>query len=250
MRIETSIADSFRLRLSGNEPTYMLAIRAWASTELIHLAHNTGHHAVYFDFQHGAFGLTTAAPLILTANALGMPALVRLPKLEISAIATVLDSGATGVILPDVETAAQALQAISAAHLPPKGNRSYGGVRGFHQELNPMVIVMIESLDGVNSSDAIAAVKGLDALMVGSQDLSASLQSSNADCTLNEAIQEVIDSGKNHGVPVIIGGMREPSRAAELVRCGASPCFSVGTDIGYTLQGAKLQISAFEQVFR
>lgn len=245
-----SLAGVLRQRLSSAAPTYMLAVRAWTNPELIHLAHNTGHHALYLDLQHGALDVPIVASLLLTASALGLPALVRTPSLDAALIASVLDLGAAGVIVPDVETAVQAGQAAAAAHHPPKGRRSLGGARGFEQEANPLVVAMIESAVGVEAAELIAAVAGIDALMVGSQDLSASLRTAEAAPSLDEATQTVIDGGRKHGVPVIVAGMRDPAQAIDMVRRGASTCFSVGTDVGYTLQGARQQIALFSAAFK
>jgi len=249
MNAQQSPAGDLRHRLAEGDATFFMALRTWPTAEAVHLAHNTGHHAVYVDLQHGALSVSTTATLCLTAVALGMPSLVRIPALDTALIGVVLNSGAAGIIVPDIETPEQARKAVAAARHPPHGNRSIGGARGHAMESTPFVAVMIESAEGVFASDRIAAVNGIDAILIGTHDLTASLSASHSPMSVSEATQRVIDSGKAHGVPVIIAGLRDSAIAARMVERGAARCFIVGTDISYALQGARSQIAAFAGTF-
>ena len=100
----------------------------------------------------------------------------------------VLDGGAQGVIVPDVNTSVQAEAIVSACRFPPTGKRSVlglGPALGYRtvplSELNPKlnaetsVIVMLETAEGIENCEAVAAVDGIDVLLIGSGDLTTDL---------------------------------------------------------------------------
>src|SRR5690348_17893295 len=109
--------------------------------------------------------------------------LVRVARNGAAEIGTALDAGAVGVIVPLVETAEEARQAVDAARYPPQGNRSGGGVRplmDFKRYVpaaneHVLVAVMIETKRGVANAAAIAATPGVDMVFIGTGDLALSL---------------------------------------------------------------------------
>jgi len=118
--------------------------------------------------------------MVRVCDLIDRPALVRVPWNETSAIALALDAGAAGVIVPCVDTPEQAGRAVQAAKFPPLGNRSYGGrrvidLRGrdYAKTANEetLLVVQIETPEGLANVDAVAAVPGVDALFLGADDL-------------------------------------------------------------------------------
>lgn len=239
-------ADALRARLTSGTPTFLMAIRAWPMAEAVHLAAQTGHHGVYIDMQHGAITLETAAQLCLVAAALQLPALVRVPAMDAALIGAVLDNGATGILVPDVDDVQMAHQALAASYHPPAGRRSMAARRGFAVDERPFVAPMIESARGVEAAAAMAALAGVDALVVGRGDLAASL---NDAAQLEAQLASVVAAGRSEKCPVIIAGMRDATAARRAADAGAARCFIVGTDIAYLLDGAQRQRAAFEQAF-
>ena len=115
-----------------------------------------------------------------------VPAMVRVPGHGAEAIAAALDSGARGVLVPRVSTAAQAAAAVKAARYPPLGARGVGPGRaagygyripeylaGANAEI--VVAVQVETAEGLDNVDAIAATEGVDVVFVGPGDLSVSI---------------------------------------------------------------------------
>src|SRR5690606_24022051 len=94
-----------------------------------------------------------------------------------------------------------------------------------------------------------AAVQGVDAVMVGLGDLSASMGVETADAACFEAVDAVVAAGKAASRPVIIAGLRDAAACGKMVAHGASPFFIPGTDISYLLDGAGRQIANFHAVF-
>jgi 4-hydroxy-2-oxoheptanedioate aldolase len=143
----------------------------------------TGFDWAGVEMQHGVAWLDHMVPM-LQGLAIGRtPAFVRVPWNEPWLIMRALDAGATGVIVPHVESAAEAARAVAACRYPPLGIRSWGpgraafGVPGYNAtDANAEVIcmVMIETLAGVDRVDEIVATKGLDGVFIGPADLSLS----------------------------------------------------------------------------
>jgi 4-hydroxy-2-oxoheptanedioate aldolase len=137
---------------------------------------------VWIDLEHGALDLTAAQDLLIGAQAAGAHALVRLPADDHRSMTAMLDAGADGIVLADVRDAATAATAAARALHPPQGVRGYGlrraatrgRTRGAAPQ-RPALWAQIESTAGVAAAAAIAAVPGVDALAVGTADLSFAL---------------------------------------------------------------------------
>jgi len=138
------------------------------------------------DQEHTAIGQAEAQAMIQVISLAGCVPLVRVASNDPTRIKHALDAGAHGVIVPMVNSASEAVAAVAAAHYPPKGIRGAGLSRaqdyglGFQRyrewaDRETVVIVQIEHKDAVANIDAILAVPGVDAFIVGPYDLSASL---------------------------------------------------------------------------
>lgn len=135
---------------------------------------------VWIDAQHGLLDYRDIVETIRACEIAGTGSLVRVPWLEAGAIGKALDAGADGVIVPCVDSLEEAKAAIDAAKFPPLGRRSYGARRQIdrHGRLysdtanhDQLLIVQIESPAAVDIAEEIAALPGVDALMIGPDDL-------------------------------------------------------------------------------
>lgn len=135
---------------------------------------------IWLDGQHGQMGYAEMLQLVRACDLIRRPAFVRLPGHEAGPIGQALDMGATGVIIPCVETAAQARELVHAAKFPPLGERSYGGRRpidfcgrAYSATANEVtfLVVQIETPRGIEHIEEIASVSGVDALFLGLDDL-------------------------------------------------------------------------------
>jgi len=163
-------------RWKAGEPT----LGAWCtipSTWTAEVAARSGHDWVCVDTQHGLIGYDVMLPMLQAISAGGVPSLVRVPWNEPGAIMKALDAGAGGVIVPMVNSAAEAQAAVAAMRYPPEGMRSMGPVRARDVDANwrrPLCIVMIETVPAVEQADRILGVAGIDAVFVGPNDLAVS----------------------------------------------------------------------------
>ncbi len=158
---------------------------------------------------------TTTHMLAATADA-GCTALVRVPSNRHENIKRALDNGAHGIVVPMVNSRAEAEAAVAATRYPPQGNRSVGGsvhALNFgttgpdyyaHANEEILVVLQCEHIQAVENADAIFSVPGIDVIFVGPNDLAASMRGKDgrppsAEATA-EANRHILATCKKHGV--------------------------------------------------
>src|SRR4051794_28178300 len=180
------------------------------STAVMEIAAEAAPDAIVIDAQHGLWDRQTLEHAVgLVSNR--VPILVRTAENSAISVSQALDTGAEGVIVPLIETDAQAAAAVAAARFPPHGSRSGGGVRPlagdfarYYAAANDRTVVgvMIETQRGVYNASAIATVKGIDFVLIGTGDLAISLGGfPNVDERHEEACRSVFTACKTAGVP-------------------------------------------------
>jgi 4-hydroxy-2-oxoheptanedioate aldolase len=139
-----------------------------------------GFDWVCIDTQHGLIGYDSMVPMLQALHATGTPSLVRVPWNSPDQIMKALDAGAHGVIVPMVDSVADAKAAVGACRYPPDGFRSWGPIRAAfaHAEFNPawanrdvVCVLMIETAGGAAHADEILSVPGVDGIYIGPADL-------------------------------------------------------------------------------
>jgi 2-keto-3-deoxy-L-rhamnonate aldolase RhmA len=184
-----------------------------------------GFDFLFLDMEHAMFSYDTIGSLTQMALACGICPLVRPTDTTYAHVARALDSGAQGVIIPRVDSRAQAEAAVSFAKYPPLGRRGAGGDgRNAYERRSALqaveesnaetlIVLQIESTEGLANLDAIASTPGVDVLLIGPQDLSISLgvHGDFSDPTFIAAAQQIVDAGTRHNVAT---GMVEKDPAA------------------------------------
>lgn len=138
------------------------------------------------DLEHSVITIREAGELIRVIDLCGVAPMVRLSSNDPIQIKRVMDAGAHGIIVPMVNSVAEAEWAVAAVHYPPQGKRGVGLARAqgygnafdaYRNWLNheAVVIVQIEHIEAVNNLGAILRVEGVDGFIVGPYDLSASV---------------------------------------------------------------------------
>ncbi|WP_457152475.1 HpcH/HpaI aldolase family protein [Mesorhizobium sp. P5_C1] len=164
------------------------------------------------DWEHAQISRDMIETMVRAADVHRLPAMVRVPGHAPEAIQAALDSGAQGVLIPRVSTAAQAAMAVKASRYPPQGERGVGPGRaaGYGYRIPEylagangriVVAVQVETSEGLANIEAIAAVDGVDVIFVGPGDLSVSIDAigpKGAD-KLTEAIRRIIGVTVAHG---------------------------------------------------
>lgn len=144
---------------------------------------SVGYDYVCVDLQHGAVDYSDAVPMMQAISGQGAAPIVRVPANDLATIGKALDAGALGVVVPLVSTAEEAARAVAACRYPPLGGRSFGPVRASTvvgsrdtADLDQVVVaVMVETQEGLDNVEQIAATPGLDAIYVGPADLALAL---------------------------------------------------------------------------
>jgi len=152
------------------------------------LAAEAGADFVMFDMEHTGWSIDTIRTLIATSRVADTIPIVRVPVTEYHFIARVLDVGAMGLMVPMVETEAQARLIVQSAKYPPIGRRGAafsvahddytdGDIiaKMKHANDEQLIIAQIESEQGLDNVESIAAVEGVDVLWIGHFDLTNSL---------------------------------------------------------------------------
>jgi 4-hydroxy-2-oxoheptanedioate aldolase len=177
----------------------------------------------WIDLEHGALGLGEMQAMAVGLAAAGCEAHVRLPSPDTDQLAAVVDAGVDGVVAPRVESALQARALVDRLRYPPAGRRGFGPRRTGRYGRNPAegrlaCTVQIESPAGVAAAPEIAAVAGVDVLVVGCSDLSLALgvPGELGSAVLQAAVSEVAAAASTAGIRFGIAGSGEPASVAAL----------------------------------
>jgi 4-hydroxy-2-oxoheptanedioate aldolase len=169
------------------------------------------------DVEHSLVDWETATHIFAAIADAGCTALARVPSNRHDHIKRVLDNGAHGVVVPMVNSRAEAEAAVAACLYPPRGNRSVGGsVHALNFQTTPadyfahaddevLVVLQCEHIQAVENADAIFSVPGITAVFVGPNDLAASMRSrdgkpAGAEATA-QANKHILATCKKYGVP-------------------------------------------------
>jgi 2-keto-3-deoxy-L-rhamnonate aldolase RhmA len=167
---------------------------------------------VWIDLEHGALGPGDVLPLCVAARAAGSAALLRLPSAEPAGLGALLDAGVDGVVVPRVESAGEAGRVVERLRHPPRGTRGHAARRasayGAGGADEPLCFAQIESAAGLEAAESIAAVDGVDALVVGCADLALALEGTLAASSprMREAIARVQDAAEAAGLASGVAG--------------------------------------------
>ena len=243
---------SMRTQIDAGQLVLCMALAQARTADIPMVAAASGFDAVYVDLEHGATSLETTALLCAAAIGAGVTPLVRVPSHDHQYLTRSLDVGAMGVIVPHVETPEEATRIADACRFPPRGHRSVAGpspanryrvmpqrelLDAFDEQTT--VAVMLETPDAVARADEIAAVPGVDMVMLGPHDLTAEMGilGQFRDEGFLDAVRTVAKACRAHDTIFGIAGIRDLELLTELVELGLR-FVSAGTDVGFMTEAA------------
>lgn len=250
----TALRDALR----GQSLVLCLALLNSRTPDVPAVAAACGYDAVYVDLEHTSTSLESAQMLCMSALGAGISGLVRVPSHDASVIARVLDGAAVGIIAPHVNSKAEAEAIVDAARFPPIGHRSISGpnaVSGFQQrapsqlvevlERRTVVAVMVETPQAVDAAESIAAVEGVDMILLGPSDLTAEMgiHGEYENPHFHSAVESVAAACRSHGVALGMAGIRSVELLSRFVGLGLR-FISAGTDIGMMTEAAAKRAEA------
>jgi len=248
-----------KAKLRRGEPTYGTWLSLgdpYATRVLARL----GFDWLTVDLEHSPIDWSRAALLFGAIADAGCVPLARVPEGNHHLIKRTLDAGAWGIVVPMVDSVAQAQAAIAAAKYPPTGNRSIGGglsnlnfgasADDYFRQANDQILVVLqtESPAGIAAAPDIYALDGCDAIFIGPNDLRYRMRA--ADGTFptaaehEAAIQEVIRIGRATGTPT---GIHTLSATEALERAGQGMQFlAIGSELSFLTREAERTLNQLD----
>ena len=247
-----ALVNPLKEKLRAGEVVLGITVRVSRTPDIARIAKSTGHDFIFIDGQHSIFNLETTIAIAHAALGIGMPTLVRVRGVDDPDASLLLDNGAAGIIYPDVSTAAEAQKAVDTCKFPPIGRRSVvGGYPHFDYRSIPLsesvpqlnehclLVCMIETVEGLNNVEEIAAVSGIDVIHLGSNDLLANMGKPGKfdDPDIVAAQERVIKAARVNGKFAGCGGNRDVERQVMAIGRGAQ-FVTTQTDIGFLAAAA------------
>ncbi len=237
---------SFRSRLRGGEQLLGTLV-SLPSPEVVEILVDAGYDWLFIDCEHAPFDAAGAQPLLQAAGR--CPAIIRVPVGDEVWIKKALDIGAAGVIVPQVNTPEQAARMVQWCKYPPAGRRGVGiarahrygyGFKDYVERANDEVVVILqaEHIDAVQNIDAILEVPGIDAILIGPYDLSASmgLMGQIGDKQVKRAIKTVVTACR--AARVTVGAFGVSADAVAGFIADGITLIAVGCDVLFLSQTA------------
>ncbi len=164
-----------RQRLKNGEPMIGLSVNYPAAGILETIGRMWDF--VWLDGQHGQISQDAMLSMVRTADLVGIDSVVRVPGSEGGIVGPYADMMPSALMIPMVDTPADAAAVVQATRFPPLGSRSFGGrrpidiwTREYFHDKEPVVVAQIETPAAMENVDAIAATEGIDVLMLGPDD--------------------------------------------------------------------------------
>lgn len=248
-----------RERMVAGELSLGMGVRHTRNVEICKAARAVGFDWLFIDLEHASLSVETAQQICATALDAGIAPLVRVPEGDNALAVRLLTGGALGTVMPHVDTAEEARAIVDQQRFPPVGHRGSGGVtvhfdfqRVPHEEAtrlmneNSLLVVMLESPKAIANADEIAAVEGVDVLMIGTGDLTAELGiHGNPDHPdIVKAYETVTAACKAHGKWSGTGGIGSGEAIARYVDMGVRFILA-GGDLNFLLQAARARTEFF-----
>ncbi len=227
-------------KLRNGEITYGISVGTQC-TDIAELASNLAFDWIWFDAEHGPLNTESLHPMIQTTRNRDITPLVRVPWNDMVHIKKALDIGAEGLIVPWVNNRSQAEYAVRAAKYPPVGIRGLGArflnisgqdtveyIRTANEET--YIMIQIETVEAVENLDDILTTPGVDAFLIGPNDLAASLGflGEPVHPEVEKVVEKIINRARELGVPGGYANTTADTRTPRWIstRSGSSRVFS------------------------
>ena len=230
-----------------------MGLRLARSVDIATIAKTCGYDWLFIDMEHNSMDVDNASQIAMASLAVGISPIVRVPGKEHFHATRLLDSGAQGIVVPHVDTVEEAERAVDYCKYPPQGHRSAMGTlpqfgyasvpvgeatKAANEET--MVVVMVETPQAIENVEKIAAVKGIDSVLIGTNDFCAELGIPGKfdDPKVEDAYRKVVAACNRNGIYPGMGGVYDPKLMEKYIGYGMRFILS-GGDISFLMAGAK-----------
>ncbi len=251
---------SIRQRVVSGEQVLGAMVFEFFSPGIPQIMSNAGCEYLIYDMEHTGIGFETLKAQVAGCHGLPVAPMVRVPRGEYHFLARALDIGMQGVMIPMVDSGAEAARIAEACRYPPAGRR--GAAFGFahdgysagdpadkinHANATNLVIAQIETENGLAEVDAIASTDGIDVLWVGHFDLAnfLGIPGEFQNPMFVDAVKQVVAAARRHGKG--LGFMPADQAWAEEYKGYGFNMLAVGTDHGLLMQGVKSVLQTVQE---
>jgi len=250
-----TITTSFRHLLKNSDRPLLGTFIKSPSPQAIEILGDLGFDFVIIDAEHAPFDKGTIDHLLLAAKASGIAALVRVAEASASHILSPLDSGASGVIAPHIDSVAKAKALVAQSRYsegrgfsnsPRAGGYGRKSIWQHVDQADDEVVVvgMIEDPSAVANIDDILSVEGLDAVFIGRGDMAVALNDREPGApVVQDATAKVINAARRVGKTVLLlASTPQEAKSFHALGVGA---FVISSDQGFLRTGAAEALGAF-----
>ena len=258
-----AVRNPARDKLEQGQLSLGVGIRMTRSVEIAKAMTVSGFDWLFLDMEHGVMSLEACAQISAAALDAGIAPIARVPNGEYSIATRALDNGALGIVMPHVDTAAEAREVVNRLKYPPVGHRSMGGIGPHYglrevstgeaaQALNAanLTVVMLETPTAIDNDEEIAAVPGVDVLLIGTNDLCAEMgiPGDFGNDRVAEAYRGMIASARKHGKFPGMAGVYNEQIMPRYIEMGARFILA-GQDAQFMLAGAAQRTGFLRKTF-
>ena len=230
--------NAAKARLKKNQLAVGIGVRLVRNVDIIKVMKAAGFDWLFLDMEHGVMSLEACAQISIAALDAGIAPIARVPNGEYAIATRALDNGALGIVMPHVDTTAEAREVVNRLIMkyPPVGHRSMGGI-GPHYGLRSassseaaaalnatnLTIVMLETPTAIDNAEEIAAVPGVDVLLIGTNDLCAEMgiHGDFSNERVADAYRAMIAAARKHGKFPGMAGVYNEALMPRYIEMGA-----------------------------
>lgn len=229
------LRNAARERLEAGALALGVILRQARTVDIAPIMKSCGYDWLFLDLEHNSMDLDTAVQIAVASLSVGIAPVARVPAGQLWLATRFLDGGGLGIVVPHVDTAEEARHIAQALRYPPRGHRSVaGGLPHFgYAKLSlaetcasldaaTLVVVMLETPTAIANAAAIAAVPGIDSLLIGTNDLAMELgiPGDFADERIVAAYRTVCEACRAHGKFAGVGGIADESLLRRYIQMG------------------------------
>ncbi len=246
------LKNAAKERLDAGELALGVILRQARTVDIAGIMKSCGYDWLFLDLEHNSMDLDTAVQIAVAALGAGIAPVARVPAGQLWMATRFLDGGGLGIVVPHVDTPEEAHRIAQALRYPPLGHRSVaGGLPHFGYakvglaetcaaiNAATLVVVMLETPTAIANAAAIAAVPGIDSLLIGTNDLAMELgiPGGFGDERIVAAYQAVCDACRMQGKFAGVGGVADEALLRRYIGMGVRLVLP-GSDLAFMVTAA------------